>query len=99
MSKTGNRTVDKQMANKKEKPKAGKSSEYTGVYWDNSSKGNGKCHSRWRAAIMVDGVRHRLGRFHDEEEAARAYKEAAMRLRGHTGEPRGGKLKEKREAS
>lgn len=53
-------------------------SRYTGVSWHEGSQ-------RWRAAIKVDGVTHRLGDYHDEVEAARAYDRAALRLRGREG--------------
>ncbi len=37
-----------------------------GYYWDPKKK-------RWRAEIMLDGKKHRLGRFKTEEEARNAY--------------------------
>jgi hypothetical protein len=57
--------------------KCGKAgSKYQGVSWDKSS-------NKWVASIRCDGKRHSLGRFEDEEKAARAYDRAA---RAHHGE-------------
>ncbi len=50
-------------------------SRYKGVYWDKTKR-------KWRASIYADGKRHRLGRFRDEEAAARAYDAAAKELHG-----------------
>lgn len=51
-----------------------------------SSKFVGVCHlrnrNRWRATIREDGRLIHLGDFRDEESAARAYDEQALRLRG-----------------
>lgn len=52
------------------------SSRYKGVSWH---KG------RWEAAIAVGGVRHRLGRFVSEEDAAAAYDRASRELHGDFG--------------
>lgn len=46
-----------------------------GVYQDGRT-------NRWRAEIVMDGVRHRLGSFPTKYEAAAAYREAAVRLHG-----------------
>jgi hypothetical protein len=58
-------------------PKAqGRTSKFTGVCWDKTNR-------NWKAAICHDGRPHHLGCFaQDEEEAARAFDEAARRLRG-----------------
>jgi hypothetical protein len=52
-----------------------KTSQYRGVSW--MERGH-----KWLARIEIDGITHRLGRFNDEESAARAYDEAARRLLG-----------------
>jgi AP2 domain-containing protein len=51
------------------------SSRYKGVYWH-------KQRQTWRAEISADGTRHRLGSFAVEEDAGRAYDEAARELHG-----------------
>ena len=61
-----------------------------GVYWDNSTKGSKKGgvyetirrHNKWRAEIMVNRVKIRLGRFTDKEDAIRAYELAKAQYRG-----------------
>lgn len=53
----------------------GGSSRFKGVSWDRAT-GN------WRANIQIDGKGRNLGRFADEEVAARAYDSAAVRFHG-----------------
>jgi hypothetical protein len=50
-------------------------SRYKGVSWD-------KDNAKWRACIAVNGGRLHLGRFTSEEDAARAYNEAAFEAWG-----------------
>jgi len=47
-------------------------SKYVGVTWDNKSL-------KWRARIWKDGVRHHLGLFTKEEDAAEAYNKEAYK--------------------
>ena len=64
------------------------SSPYVGVGW-------GKEGRRWSAEITHNGQYQRLGVFDYEEQAARAYDEAARRLRGdkaHGGKPARGSI-------
>lgn len=56
------------------------SSGYRGASWDWES-------GRWRAQITKDGHTYHLGRFESEEEAARAYDVAALRMHGEFASP------------
>lgn len=55
-----------------QKPHGNKTSKYCGVYWN---KGRG----RWQAQIKIMGQNRYLGLFPDEDLAARAYDNAAIR--------------------
>jgi hypothetical protein len=48
-----------------------RTSQFKGVFWDNTRK-------RWSAGIHVNGKTRSLGRYAGEEEAARAYDQAAL---------------------
>jgi len=49
----------------------GKSSRFRGVCWN-------KALERWRVSLWLNGKTLNLGHFADEEEAARAYDQAAL---------------------
>jgi hypothetical protein len=53
----------------------GRASQYKGVYRDNRR-------DRWTASIQIDRQSHYLGRFANEEAAARAYDAAALEAWG-----------------
>ena len=52
------------------------SSQHRGVHWNKAS-------GKWEAQICVNGKRRHLGCFADEEQAAAAYREAAVRQINH----------------
>lgn len=54
-------------------PRPPRTSQYRGVHWCASK-------NMWRAEIEVNGIAQKLGRYHTEVEAARAYDSAAMAL-------------------
>jgi hypothetical protein len=56
------------------------SSKYKGLYWRKDRK-------RWEVEIRANNKRHRLGRFVDELDAARAYDVAAKKLHGEFARP------------
>lgn len=58
-------------------------SKYKGVTYCN----DGKRLKRWVAYINLDGTRTHLGRYHTEEDAARAYNAAAIKLFGEFARP------------
>lgn len=58
----------------------GATSEFRGVSWHRGDR-------RWRARIHVDGVNFGLGNFVSQEDAARAYDEAARKHFGEFASP------------
>jgi hypothetical protein len=71
-------TNSQNMANRR--PNLGTSSPYKGVWWDSK----GAC---WRAEIQAAKVRHHLGIFTFEVDAAHAYDAAAIELFGEYARP------------
>lgn len=61
------------LQNRKPKVQGKMTSRFTGVFWH-------KHKQRWFATIMVNGVRHGLGHFKEEELAAKAYLDAKKKL-------------------
>jgi len=53
------------------KAKPNSSSKYKGVVWDKTT-------GKWRASIKLDGVSKHLGRYLNEDEAAKAYNQAVL---------------------
>lgn len=63
-------TSQQNQANQRRNMRAERTSKYKGVYWD-------KDRNRWAATIHANYKTRALGRYLTEEEAARAYDEAA----------------------
>ena len=66
-------TPSQNQANTKKRP--GCSSRFKGVSWE-------KRECKWQAYIKVNGKQRNLGHFTDEQDAARAYDEAARQMFG-----------------
>jgi hypothetical protein len=78
--RTDNRVVNLREASQKEnngnmKKRRNCSSNYKGIYWDNSC-------NKWICTITIDYSRKYLGSYHNEEEAALAYNKAALEYFG-----------------
>ena len=55
------------------RPRENTTSKYKGVSWDKNKE-------RWRARIQIEGKMIHLGRFREEENAAKAYNKKALEL-------------------
>ena len=69
------RPATKAQNNHNQGPQAGTSSRYKGVTWHRKVK-------KWQATIKLNGKSRYLGCFTSEEDAARAYAEAALVAQG-----------------
>lgn len=69
------RTATRSQNNANQKKKSGTYSRFKGVSWD-------KRKLKWQAGIKINGKRKALGRFDNEEDASKAYSDAAKRAFG-----------------
>lgn len=83
------RTVTHQQNMMNKRGKRGGTSIFKGVFLDSSTNQKNK----WRAAIRIDGRNKYLGRFLTEEEAGKAYAEAALKYYGAYAQTRSGDLR------
>ena len=72
------RTVTNQQNHQNSRPQKGASSKYKGVSFERNSRGKKK----WKAYIKVEGKLKNLGRFQDQESAAKVYNKAALKYFG-----------------
>ena len=80
---SGSATPAGAAAPKRSHPVGPRKSDFVGVSWYKNSR-------QWRVYVHHTGEKHQLGRFDDEQEAARAFDTAARRLRPK-GEAHGGR--------
>lgn len=73
-NRRSNLRIVPQSGNRQNRPSvSGSTSRYRGVYWNREMK-------RWRASVRTGGQLHHIGYFDNEEDAARAAREARQRL-------------------
>ncbi len=77
-NRSNNRIINLQACSKRynssvDQWKLGKTSKYTGVYWNKAS-------SKWKASIKLNGKQIHLGMFKSEKKAAAAYQKALQGL-------------------
>jgi hypothetical protein len=69
------RLATRQENNRNSKKRKGSKSSYKGVSWHERQQ-------KWNAVIQVDGVRHHIASFDNEEDAHKAYCEVALMIFG-----------------
>jgi hypothetical protein len=79
-----NHSLDNRRANLR--PAAGKNLYNKHAYRGGSSKFKGVSWDKWNVSLNINGVQYSMGHFTDEEDAARAYDEAARKHHGTYGQ-------------